>query len=67
MVAMVEVHLVGRKPLAAVRAWDATQVTQHLDHARLPDTDTLDFHRAISAVVIDIRGSLALPSVHEPV
>ncbi len=64
MVAMVKVHLVGLEPLAAVCAWHPTQVTEHLDHARLPDPDALDFHLAISAVVIDIRGPLALPSVH---
>jgi hypothetical protein len=61
---MVEVHLVRLELPSAVRAWDAPQVSQELDHACLPDPNSLKLEGPIPAVVLDVVRSLAPSHAH---
>lgn len=64
---MVEVHLVRLEPPAAVRARDAPEIPQELDHPCLPDAHPLQLQFAVSAVVVDVIGSLTWSDSHDVV
>ena len=61
---MVEIHLVGLELPAAIGAWDAPQVAQELDHARLPDSNALQLQVTVPPVVLDVVRPLARSRAH---
>lgn len=64
---VVEVHLVRLELTTTIGAWDAPEVTQQLDHARLSNTNAPELDLAVPPVVLDVVCPLAGPSAHAPV
>lgn len=61
---MIEVHLMRLESPGAIGARNATQVPQEIDHARLPNPHPLQLELSISAVILDVVGSLAGAGYH---
>jgi hypothetical protein len=61
---MIEVHLVWLEAFSTVGARDSTEVAEQLDHAGLADANPLQLGLPVSAVILDVVGSLARASCH---
>jgi CBS domain containing-hemolysin-like protein len=64
--AVVEIHLVRLESQSAIGARDAPKVTQQLDHPGLANPNALQLEITISSVILDVVGSLARASCHDP-
>jgi hypothetical protein len=63
-VSMIEVHLVRLELPTAVGTRDAPEVSQELDHAGLPNADSVQLDISISSVVLDVVRPLAWSNAH---